>query len=60
MDPGEVDELWTALRSVPHEWWDWHLANGWYAPALAVPHDAPFQDRMLGLISRDPRWEPPT
>ena len=27
-----------------------------FAPAVAVPDDAPVQDRLLGLLGRDPGW----
>jgi uncharacterized protein (TIGR03086 family) len=32
--------------------------SGQYGPAVAVPDDAPAQDRMLGFIGRDPNWRP--
>ncbi len=60
MAPGEVELLWDALRRMEPAWWDWHHRNGWYAPAVPVPEDAPLQDRVLGLVGRDPRWTPPT
>jgi hypothetical protein len=60
MDPEEVDYLWTTLSPMRQEWWDWQIGNGYYAPAVPVPEDAPLQDRVLGLIGRNPRWTPPT
>ncbi len=29
-----------------------------YRPEVKVPQDAPLQDRLLGLIGRDPNWTP--
>jgi uncharacterized protein (TIGR03086 family) len=60
MDPEEVDLLWTALSPMSPEWWKWQVDNGHYAPAVSVPEDAPLQDRVLGLIGRNPRWAPPS
>jgi uncharacterized protein (TIGR03086 family) len=59
MDPDEVDVLWTTLSSMPPNWWKWQVEQGYYAPAVTVPEDAPLQDRVLGLIGRDPGWTPP-
>ena len=27
-----------------------------FGPAVPVPANAPLQDRLLGLLGRDPRW----
>ena len=59
IDPDEVEFLWDTLSQLQQSWWDWHHRNGWYAAAVPVPEDAPLQDRVLGLIGRDPRWSPP-
>jgi len=59
MDPGEVDFLWTALSPMTQKWWEWQRGHGYYAAAVPVPEDAPLQDRLLGLIGRNPRWTPP-
>lgn len=59
MDPDEVDVLWTTLSSMPPKWWKWQVEHGYYAPAVPIPEDAPLQDRVLGLIGRDPRWTLP-
>jgi uncharacterized protein (TIGR03086 family) len=32
--------------------------SGQYGPAVAVPDDAPVQDRLIGFIGRDPHWRP--
>ena len=57
MDPAEVELLWDSVTGAPQQW-DWQRANGWYAPPVAVPEDAPLQDRVLGLLGRDPAWRP--
>ena len=57
MDPWEVDYLWK-LSEQPESWWDWQRGHGWYGPPVAVPEDAPLQDRALGLIGRNPNWKP--
>jgi uncharacterized protein (TIGR03086 family) len=30
-----------------------------FSPSVEIPADAPIQDRLLGLLGRDPRWRPP-
>jgi uncharacterized protein (TIGR03086 family) len=57
--PEEVDLLWGSINGAPQQW-DWQRANGWYAGPVPVREDAPLQDRVLGLLGRDPRWTPPT
>jgi uncharacterized protein (TIGR03086 family) len=57
IDPEEVEGLWRSLSQAP-DVWKWQRANGWYAAPVAVPIDAPLQDRVLGLIGRDPGWMP--
>jgi hypothetical protein len=42
------------------DWWKWQVDNGHYAPAVPISDDAPLQDRVLGLIGRNPRWAPPS
>jgi uncharacterized protein (TIGR03086 family) len=58
MDPAEVELLWTSLTGSPRVW-DWQRAMGWYGRPVPVADDAPLQDRVLGLLGRDPRWTPP-
>ncbi|MGH9224751.1 MAG: hypothetical protein ACRD2W_13470 [Acidimicrobiales bacterium] len=60
IDPAEVELLWGSLSGDPANW-DWQRANGWYATPVPVPvpEDAPFQDRVLGLLGRNPQWGPP-
>jgi uncharacterized protein (TIGR03086 family) len=59
LDPAEVEFLWRELSGVRQGWWDWHHRNGWYGPPVDVPEDAALQDRVLGMIGRDPRWSRP-
>ena len=55
MDAEEIDLLWGSLNGDPANW-EWQRANGWYEPPVAVPEDAPRQDRVLGLLGRNPNW----
>jgi uncharacterized protein (TIGR03086 family) len=55
MDADEVDLLWGSLNGDPTNW-EWQRANGWYGPPVAIPEDAPPQDRVLGLLGRNPNW----
>ena len=57
IDREEVELLWGSLTGDPANW-DWQRANGWYGPPVPVPEDAPVQDRVLGLLGRDPGWKP--
>lgn len=57
MDPGEVELLWGSLNDDPRNW-DWQRVSGWYGTPVAVPEDAPLQDRVVGLLGRDPLWKP--
>lgn len=56
MDAEEVDVLWKTLSPMRPSWWEWQVENGHYAPKVPVLDDAPLQDRVLGLIGRDPNW----
>ena len=60
MDPEEVKALWEALSAMGPSFWEWQVENGYYAPKVAVSEDAPLQDRVVGLVGRDPNWSPPT
>ena len=54
VDPTLPDELvrglWDELSPVSDQWRD----IGAFPPRVAVPDDAPLQDRLLGLTGRDP------
>lgn len=50
LPPDLVQGLWDEVVPEVEEW----RAMGVYGPAVAVPDDAPLQDRLLGLVGRDP------
>jgi uncharacterized protein (TIGR03086 family) len=58
LDPEEVELLWGSLNGDPANW-EWQRANGWYGAPVPVPEDAVLQDRVLGLLGRDPYWTSP-
>ncbi len=51
LPPQLVVGMWDELRPEMDAW----RKMGVYGPAVAVPDDAPLQDRLLGLAGRDPR-----
>lgn len=55
VDPNLPDELvqgiWDEISPHAEAW----RAIGVFGPAVAVPDDAPLQDRLLGLTGRDPK-----
>lgn len=55
MDADDVQLLWDSLNGDPANW-EWQRRNGWYGPVVAIPDDAGLQDRVLGLLGRDPHW----
>lgn len=63
IDPTDVEILWgptdPADRATARHAWQWQIDNGWYAPHVDVPEDAPLQDRVLGFLGRDPHWRAP-
>jgi len=60
MAPEEVELIWGSGDPIEFEKaFGWQRANGWYGPVVAVPDDAPLQDRVLGRLGRDPHWSPP-
>jgi uncharacterized protein (TIGR03086 family) len=53
--PEEVELIWGPGDAGEfEEAFAWQRANGWYGPPVEVPADAPLQDRVLGLLGRDP------
>jgi uncharacterized protein (TIGR03086 family) len=66
MDPRDLDELWAVLSPQGPEWWAFMREPGSfgpgievYGPEVAISADAPLQDRLLGLLGRNPAWVPP-
>ena len=56
MDAGELELLWGSLNGNPANW-DWQRASGWYGPARGRPgRTRHSQDRVLGLLGRNPNW----
>ena len=51
MNPEEVERIWAMAQGLG----DNLRRAGVCGPAVAVPEDAPRQDRLLGLLGRDPR-----
>lgn len=66
MDPDDVERLWSITTAIPAELMDKYRAPGAfgpgievYGPQVTVAENAPLQDRLLGLIGRDPHWAGP-
>jgi uncharacterized protein (TIGR03086 family) len=66
MDPEDVERLWATTRAIPAEVMERYRTPGAFGPGIEVlgpevpvPGDAPLQHRLLGLIGRDPDWQPP-
>ena len=58
--PEEVELLWGPGDPKKfEEAFGWQRKAGWYGPVVAVPENAPLQDRVLGLLGRDPNWLAP-
>lgn len=59
IDPDEVERAWVGAQSIPAEY---RIPGAFgpgivvYGPEVPVPADAPLQDRLLGLLGRDPSF----
>lgn len=61
IDPDDVERLWAAARSLPPDLMERMRTPGAFGPGVKVygrevevPEEAPLQDRLLGLVGRDP------
>jgi uncharacterized protein (TIGR03086 family) len=66
MEPEDVERLWSSTTAIPAELMERYRTPGAFGPGVEVfgpevkvPEDAPLQDRLLGLIGRDPGWAAP-
>jgi hypothetical protein len=67
MEPDDVERLWSSTTAIPAELMKKYRTPGAFGPGVEVfgpevevPQDAPLQDRLLGLIGRDPGWSVPS
>ena len=57
MDPEEVERMWPSMQSIPDEM---RIPGAFgpgivvFGPEVEVPADAPLQDRLLGVLGRQP------
>lgn len=65
IDPADVEHALSGMRAIPAEMMEQYRTPGAFGPGVEVfgpevkvDQDAPAQDRLLGLIGRDPRWRP--
>ena len=63
MDPEDVERLWTNTTAIPAALMAKYRTPGAfgpgvevYGPEVEIAAEAPLQDRLLGLIGRDPGW----
>ena len=58
IDPGEVERMWPIAQAMDERM---RIPNAFgpgivvFGPEVSVPDNAPLQDRLLGLLGRDPR-----
>jgi len=65
MDPEDVDRLWGMIDAIPPDLMTKYRTPGAFGPGVEVfgpevlvPEDAPLQDRLLGMIGRNPARHP--
>jgi uncharacterized protein (TIGR03086 family) len=63
MDPDDVERLWAITTAIPAALMEKYRTPGAfgpgvevYGPEVKIAAEAPLQDRLLGLIGRDPGW----
>jgi uncharacterized protein (TIGR03086 family) len=63
MDPQDVERQWSITTAIPAELMEKYRTPGAFGAGIEVfgsevkvPENAPLQDRLLGLIGRDPNW----
>lgn len=61
IDPEDVERIWRNIQNIPPDLMQRFRTPGAFGPGIevfgaevAIPEDAPVQDRLLGLIGRDP------
>ncbi|TWG95858.1 uncharacterized protein (TIGR03086 family) [Nocardioides sp. J9] len=54
LDPARCEQLLRGMEPMD----DVLRRSGQYGPRVPVPDDAPWQDRLVGFIGRDPAWRP--
>jgi len=63
MDHDDVERLWSITTVIPATLMEKYRTPGAfgpgvevYGPEVEIPEGAPLQDRLLGLVGRDPHW----
>lgn len=67
IDRADLERIWAGTSALPVEILEkMRIPNAFgpgvvvFGPEVRVPSDAPLQDRLLGLIGRDPGWRAPS
>ena len=66
IDPDDVERQWSINTAIPADLMEKYRTPGAFGPGVEVlgpevqiPDDAPLQDRLLGLLGRNPNWAEP-